>query len=349
MNKTVRIKDIAQKAGVSIGTVDRVLHNRGEVKAETREKVMKIAKSLNYQPNIAARALKSPIVYKIAVIIPACHDSNQFWQQHPMGISLAQESTSPFITRVKYFYFEMHNPADFMQKASELIDWKPDGAILAPILKNESIELCHRLDDLEIPYSFIDTFLNDTNALTFVGENAYKGGRVAASLMDMGVQPDKDILIINLAKDLDNVQHLNLRNQGFLSYFLDAGKNTGLKISVEIPHTDKKTVNEILDRVFKNNPNIGGVMVSSSRTYVIAEYIQKHQLQHLFLIGYETFEKNSAFMKDGVIDFLISQRPIEQAEKAFKLLFNYLVHNTTPDKTEYQPIDIINAENIDLL
>ena len=45
--KTVRIKDIALKAGVSIGTVDRVLHNRGEVKAATKEKVLAIAKKLN--------------------------------------------------------------------------------------------------------------------------------------------------------------------------------------------------------------------------------------------------------------------------------------------------------------
>ena len=48
----IRIKDIARLANVSTGTVDRVLHNRGEVSAKSREKVEKVLKEINYQPNI---------------------------------------------------------------------------------------------------------------------------------------------------------------------------------------------------------------------------------------------------------------------------------------------------------
>ena len=53
----IRIKDIARLANVSTGTVDRVLHNRGEVSAKSREKVEKVLKEINYQPNIYASAL----------------------------------------------------------------------------------------------------------------------------------------------------------------------------------------------------------------------------------------------------------------------------------------------------
>jgi LacI family transcriptional regulator len=48
----IRIKDIAEKAGVSIGTVDRVLHNRGDVRSETREKILQIVKEMGYTPNL---------------------------------------------------------------------------------------------------------------------------------------------------------------------------------------------------------------------------------------------------------------------------------------------------------
>ena len=51
------IKEIAERAGVSIGTVDRVLHNRGMVSEKTREKIMKIVRELNYQPNQTAQGL----------------------------------------------------------------------------------------------------------------------------------------------------------------------------------------------------------------------------------------------------------------------------------------------------
>ncbi|TLX72439.1 LacI family transcriptional regulator [Labilibacter sediminis] len=346
MNKTVRIKDIAEKAGVSIGTVDRVLHNRGEVKAATKEKVMAIAEKLNYKPNIAARVLKSSTTYKIAVLIPLCQGDNQFWSKHPIGIKQGQEAIYPYSSKIEFFYYEMHNPTDFMRQASALIEWQPNGVIIAPILKNESIELCHKLDDLETPYAFLDTHIDHTNALTFVGEDAYQGGRVAASLVDTGVQSDKDILIVNIAKNLENIQHLNLRNQGFLSYFMDVGKNNALKISIEIENTDEQTVKSALDRVLTNNPNIGGVMVSSSRTYVIADYLEKAKRQDLFLVGYEVFGKNSFFLQQRTINFLINQRPIEQGEKTFKVLIDYLTQNSIPEKKVYQPIDIVNQENV---
>ncbi|WP_066629173.1 LacI family DNA-binding transcriptional regulator [Labilibacter marinus] len=349
MSKTIRIKDIAEKAGVSIGTVDRVLHNRGEVKKATKEKVMAIAEKLNYKPNIAARALKSPTNYKIAVLLPLAQDDNIFWSKHPIGIENGKEAIYPFACTLEFFYYEMHNPADFLKQAAALLEWQANGVILAPILKNESLELCGKLDDLQIPFVFIDTNIEGTNSLSFVGEDAYQAGRVAASLIDTGISKVKDILIVNIAKNLENVQHLNLRNQGFQSYFMDAGDNNGLKISIEIPDTNPKVVKEKLDQVFKNNPNIGGVFVSSSRTFVIADYLQKNNRSNLFLVGYELFGKNSYFLQQRVINFLIGQRPMEQAEKTFRKLFDFMAHNAVPDKKDYQPIDIINTENMDLV
>lgn len=65
----IRIKDIARLANVSTGTVDRVLHNRGEVSAKSREKVEKVLKEINYQPNIYASALASKKKIHICYII----------------------------------------------------------------------------------------------------------------------------------------------------------------------------------------------------------------------------------------------------------------------------------------
>ena len=54
VSKKVGIKDIAAKAGISIGTVDRVLHDRGDVNEETKRKVLEIVEELGYKPNILA-------------------------------------------------------------------------------------------------------------------------------------------------------------------------------------------------------------------------------------------------------------------------------------------------------
>ena len=57
MNDKIRIKDIAERAGVSVGTVDRVLHNRPNVSPKAREKVEAALKEVDYHPNMYASAL----------------------------------------------------------------------------------------------------------------------------------------------------------------------------------------------------------------------------------------------------------------------------------------------------
>lgn len=346
--KQVRIKDIALKAGVSIGTVDRVLHNRGEVAAETREKVLTIAREMHYQPNIVAQALTAKKQYTIAALLPRGGEENVYWMLHPQGIENAVKELQPFQVDVRFFFFELHNELDFLEKTREILEYKPEGVIFAPILKKESLKFCSGLDQLNIPYIFIDTNIDHTNCLSFIGEDAYQGGRVAASLIDYGLDPSRDILIVNIAKDLENTQHLNARNQGFMSFFLDAGKNKGMKITVEIPGTISGEVETRMDSILASNPNIGAILVSSAKTHVIARYIEKRKLKNLILVGYEVTRKNVDFLKKGIIQFLIGQKPMDQSGKSIKKMFDYLTARQVPAKREYQPVEIINVENVDL-
>lgn len=67
----IRIKDIAQMAEVSVGTVDRVLHGRTGVSEASRKKVENILKQLDYQPNMYASALASN--KKVCICLPAAY------------------------------------------------------------------------------------------------------------------------------------------------------------------------------------------------------------------------------------------------------------------------------------
>ena len=57
-------------AGVSAGTVDRVLHNRGDVSVSSREKVQKVLDEIDYHPNMFAIGLAAKKRYHIVCIIP---------------------------------------------------------------------------------------------------------------------------------------------------------------------------------------------------------------------------------------------------------------------------------------
>ena len=65
------LKDVAREAGLSVGTVSRVLNNRGYISDETRQSVNRAMKKLNYQPNEMARSLSKQRSSMIGVIVPS--------------------------------------------------------------------------------------------------------------------------------------------------------------------------------------------------------------------------------------------------------------------------------------
>ena len=81
----IRIKDIAERSGVSVGTVDRVLHNRPNVSGKARAKVETVLKEINYQPNMYASALAYNRKYTFCCLLPD-HDRNAYWTSVEKGL-----------------------------------------------------------------------------------------------------------------------------------------------------------------------------------------------------------------------------------------------------------------------
>jgi LacI family transcriptional regulator len=91
----VGVKEIARRANVSIGTVDRVLHNRTGVSKKTKDKILEIIKELNYQPNILARRLASKKLLTIAVLIPSASPETNYWKAPLNGVLDAEIEVKP--------------------------------------------------------------------------------------------------------------------------------------------------------------------------------------------------------------------------------------------------------------
>ena len=99
-----------------------------------------------------------------------------------------------------------------------------------PLFSNPNQSLfCSGLNDKKIPFVFVDGFIENTDFLAYIGEDIYKSGRVAGQLTDMITPEASDILIVNIARNIQNVHHLNNRMHGFLSYFEKSGMNRGRK------------------------------------------------------------------------------------------------------------------------
>lgn len=341
-----RIKDIALLAGVSIGTVDRVIHDRGEVAEKTLLKVQKILKETNYSPNVMAQVLKSKKRFNLVSLLPEPAEDNPFWKKHPEGLRRAIEEY-PFPVNLTEVTFDMLSEKDFQNKASLIFGMKPDAVILAPIFKSETTTFASRLSKEKISLVFIDGFIENTEFLAYIGENIFRSGRVAGQLIDLVTPEHSDILIVTIAKNIRNVHHLETRAQGFLSYFNGECKNHGRRISVSIPDPSLKSISRALDNAFRDNPGIASIFLTGSRSFLLAKYLDNNELNHINLVGYDLLDENIEQLRSGIIRFLINQRPDEQTYKAVRKLIDYLSRHKLPDKIEYLPVDIVTSENVD--
>lgn len=80
----ITIQDVANAAGVSVATVSRVLNNHPSVSSKTREKVQKVIRELNYQPNLLGRSLRRSETKMILVLLQ--NISNPFYSKVVKGI-----------------------------------------------------------------------------------------------------------------------------------------------------------------------------------------------------------------------------------------------------------------------
>ena len=124
-NRPLTLRDVSEASGVSEMTVSRVLRNRGDVSAATREKVLEAAKALGYVPNKIAGALASQRVNLVAVVIPSLR--NMVFPEVMSGISRVLEDTDlqPVVGVTDYL------PEKEEKVLYEMLSWRPSGVIIA--------------------------------------------------------------------------------------------------------------------------------------------------------------------------------------------------------------------------
>ncbi len=337
--KPTGIKDIASLAGISTGTVDRVLYNRGRVAKQTREKVLQIVKDLNYTPNLLARRLASDKVYTIAVLIPMETPDNAYWKYPLEGIEKAENELSGYGVVLHRYFFSLKNEATFIKASNKLLASGPDAVLMAPVFHKESENFLDACEALEIPYIFIDSRLPHRNYCSYFGQEARESGYLAAKLMKMGLPEDSEILIINFVSKLDNHPHFRDREEGFRIFFRRHQPGR-IVSSVVITPGEEDALSTIVSK--KMTAVTKGIFVTSGAHK--AARVLSH-LNNFMFIGYDLTPDNLNYLKAGFIDFLICQKPVSQGYHSMMALFNHLVQTGSVARENLMPLEIITREN----
>ncbi|QRR01863.1 substrate-binding domain-containing protein [Dyadobacter sandarakinus] len=344
--KIVRIKDIAEKAQTSKGTVDRVLHNRGRVAEDVRARILGIIKEMDYEPNFIAQSLKSQKEFHFAALIPDYH-MDPYWQAPRSGLEKAEAELRKYGVSVGQYIFNPHDEHSFIAKADEATRENPDGVLIAPIFYKETLPFFERWTAANIPFVLFNTQIEHVNPLSYIGQDSYRSGCVAAKILDFGLQGPTDILVAHINENISNSAHLMTKEEGFRDYF-QGGKTKGIRVhSREINYPDGGLIDPHLNEIFDQIPNLEAIYITNSKAYEVAAYLEKKGLDDMKVVGYDLIKPNLDYLTKERINFLINQNPLGQGYWGIHQLARHLVFRKEVEPIKFLPLDIITKENLD--
>lgn len=319
------IKDIADLSGVSRGTVDRVLNNRGSVNPETAKKVREIAKALHYRPNRAGLALAAQKKkFKIGVIL--------FREDNPF-FDAVSEGVKDKARELKDYGFEtltrrIRMDADSQLKAmDELVGEGVHGLMLAPC---NDISIQKKIDAIVakgIPVVTVNTDISGSRRMAYVGSDYYRGGAIAAGLFSL--MSDGDIQL-GVVSGSENVLCHSERVRGLSETLKNHYPRIRISAIVE-NHDDEIESYTLTRRMLKEHPEINGVFFVAAGVSGGCRAIQESG-RHLKVITFDDVPTTLKMLKAGVISVTISQKPYQQGSLSLNLLFDYLTSGQLPEK-----------------
>jgi LacI family transcriptional regulator len=300
---------------------------------------------LGFQPNILASTLALNRPFLFSTLLPTPPSSDGYWNRPQLGIRKRSEELHHYRLEIESFVFDQYSPSEFSAKARQMLDTLPDGVILAPYFVKESLPVMAELREKSIPFVCIDSEISDQGQLAYVGQNSFQCGYLSARLLSLLVPAGKTLLVLHLAKEMDNQNHLIQRENGFYHWFRENEPERTI-YTREISMTGPDDSPEELYSVLRSDAP-EGIFVTNSRVHLAAAVLEKNGLDHVWLIGHDLLRENADYLRKGWVDFLICQKPEEQGYNALDTLFRHVVQKMAVKSHNYTPIDIIVKENID--
>lgn len=341
----IGIKDIAKKADVSIGTVDRVLHNRGQVAENTKKRVLKAAKDLKYKPNLLARSLASRRDLSIAVLLPTASGPDEYWYAPVQGIRRALEELKDHGIKLHEHLFNLYDKPDFVSAASQMLKHPElDGLILAPFYYDTFKNMLTESGNAQLASVLIDSKSEEKSKEVSVAQNSYSSGRVAAELMIRSIPGNSAVGIVDINASKLRIPTMQQRSKGFISY----AKEHQNKIEIKNIIIDQKDLGSPRQPLVDSIASMSGLYVTTSRVWQIIKMLTSIHDDLPFIIGYDLLTPNLEYLKQDKIKYLIGQRPELQGYYAMHELVSHLMSRDDNRQSIDIPIDIITAENYEI-
>lgn len=269
MAERIRIKDIAERAGVSVGTVDRVLHDRPNVSKPAREKVEQALKEMNYQPNMYASALAYNKAYTFCLLIPK-HESEAYWEEIEEGARKCEDQRRDFHIDLEIRFYERSNEDSFKAVSQEILDANPEGVIVVPSSLEETRGFTDQLHQKGIPFILLDSYMPDLRPLSFYGQDSFCSGFFAAKMLMMLAGNEKEVMLMRQTKDGHVVsKQQDNREVGFRHYMHDHFPQIVINV-LDLPlNGTRNEYQKMLGQYFDEHPATHHCITLTSKAHIV--------------------------------------------------------------------------------
>ena len=324
---------IAELAGVSRGTVDRALHNRGRVNPEVAARILKIAEELGYRPNTVGQALVRAGL-RLGVILQSAETPTM--QDVAAGARQAASELRVSGMEVELREVQGRDTLQVLRQIDELIAWGAGGLAIA---SNNTPDLVQRIDELHeqgVPVVTFNTDAPDSKRLCFVGMDNYRAGQTAAGLIRQMLPNGGTVLPI--AGHVNNGAH-NSRLRGFLDTLKDTDSIQLLPFQPCFDRDDY--AHEITQHTLRETPSLDCVYITSNGQKGVCRAIEDERRKgRVRVVAYDLNEPNRQLLQSGDLSFVLDQMALEQGRRPLQILYSYLLNGKAPE-TELQYTDIL--------
>jgi LacI family transcriptional regulator len=317
--KTGGIKEIARALGISIGTVDRVLHNRPGVSLKTKARVLGMAEQMGYKPNLAAVALKLNRRIEIAVVLP--RQISHFFDPLRAGIRAAADATVGMDVKVTFHEYPRMGQGDLELLEARLKD-RCDGIIFTPGNPRKLDPIIQRLTAQGTAVLCVASDAPASRRIGLVSAHAYTSGALAAELLAHKLT--RKTYVATITGELTTLDHAE-KLRGFAATLAMLAPQLSLLPAVESHERPKEAYRQTM-ALLHGETKPQGLYISTANSIPVLQALEEEGLLgKIQVITTDLFQELVPLIETGKILATLYQRPFTQGKVAFESLLTYLL------------------------
>ena len=345
MVKNATIKDVAAEAGVSIGTVDRVIHKRGRYSEQTERSVKEAIVKLNYTPSrIASSLVNMKKHIKIGVNYPDV-SGDDFCNEIRRGVKDAQTELTPFGVEIITSTSKSLSATAQKKAIQSLLKQNVNGIITLAFDNSSSSIFLREYVPADIPFATVTNTAWNAGQLFHIGPDDTALGTLMARLVSLYC-PASNISILAPNYSIENTQR---RINGFMRKM--EKEYPQINIQQIYPITSStfeeicKAIEEKTAEIIDTCPTLDAIYITNGMLEPCARIIDKRN-SSIRLFGHEYFRKLPYYLEKGIITATLYQHTPTQWKEAIKKMYFYLNKQSSSYEDELSECSILIKETL---